>query len=1150
MAWRYFLWAARLVFLALMGMTASQSAFAQTATITGNVVDSTGAVVANAKITIHNVDTNIDRTTESSGEGDFTVVQIPPGTYNVSVQASGFKVATFNALVLTVDQALTLAVRLEVGDVTQSVVVSGETVAQIDTTDAQVSSVIDDRQVRELPLILRDPYQLILLTPGAIGTNSGLGGFSVNGSREQNNNFKLDGADNNDPGVPASGLATLNPDETEEFRVINSAYLPEFGRNSGAVIDIITRSGTNNYHGDLYEFGRWDALGARDFFNHEPNTPKNPYTRNDFGASLGGPIFKNKTFFFGNFEGQRFATTTTSQAVVPDPAFASGVFNVAGQAYDVSAPGSPDNVFKLTRDPIIQKVLGLYPSPSPSAGDDVIPGVAGHLNFGAADHSTNENYTIKVDENFSSNEVLSVRYIANKGFDDGGGSEVLPNGIGGVSFTGLTQSAAVHLASTIGSRILNDARVSGVRSSAAFGCTGLKLIDGLGVADVFGRGRDFNLPTFTGISCTALGDSDAQTRPFGTYNAGDTVTWTKGRHTVKFGAEFASEYSNDSNNFSTRSTPGFSNFTNHGGIQSTTTAAASQFNQSLQDTVWALFGSVDSESQEQFFTPGSSPVRVGSDIRGERERDVYFFAQDQFKLTSNLTLNFGLRYEITGTPWEVHNLLSSVSPAEASGPSPITFQQVTHGGANPLYPTDYTGAEPRVGFAWDPFKTGKTSVRGGYGIYRDRYFFNITGNTRGNPPAGISAVDNAFLTFGPVSADQLSNLPIPPTAAAPSATVADFPAAGSLSFPGLIDNKFKLARVQQWNFGVQRELPGNIQFEVNYVGIKGNHLHRVVDGNAPIPALVAQLRQLCRAATPPCEIPSGPNAFSEVSGQLLYVPAVDGGIFPFAATNNSAFFHANLEKSIANSIYHGLQTTVTKRFSHGLFFQGAYTYSHSIDDSGDTLRPELGNLVFPANSFDLRKERGNSGFDTRHRFVMNYTAELPLGRGKAHLSQGFIGKTFEGWSLSGISTFSAGTPFEIFVLRDSDGTGSTQRSNFNPGAANVPLAPSSSPRLQFGPNPGLFSEPDFGGPGNLGKDVFTGPGINNWDMVVAKTTKITERFNLEFRAEAYNVFNRPEFSQPHQFIEFADFGQSTTTPLHADGTTTARQLQFAMKLHF
>lgn len=1148
MAWRLAAWASRLAFLAVLAIGCPNFAFAQTATITGTVTDSSGAVVSKAKITAHNLATNVDRTAESNVTGYFTLVQIPPGTYDVSVESTGFKVAQFSALVLTVDEALTLNVRLEVGAVTQSVVVAGETVAQIDTSDAQVSTVIDDRQVRELPLILRDPYQLILLTPGATGTNSGLGGFSVNGSREQNNNFKLDGADNNDPGVPASGVVTLNPDVTQEFRVINSSYLPEFGRNSGAVIDIITRSGSNQFHGDVYEFGRWSALGARDFFNHEPDTPKNPYTRNDFGASLGGPIIKDKAFFFFNYEGQRFATTTTNQAVVPDPAFATGIFNVAGQPYDVSTPGSPDNINGLSLDPTMQQVLALYPAPSASVGDDVIPGVAGHLNFGAADHLSANNYTAKVDYNFSTREVLSVRYIANRATDDGGNFEALPNGIDGVSFQGLTQSASVHLASVFGSNFLNDVRVSGVRANPKFGCNGLDLLNAIGPADEFGRGRDYNMPTFSQVGCFNLGNSNSQTRPFGTYNASDAVTWTKGRHTMKFGVEFASEYSNDSNNFSTRTTPGFSIFSNEAGFPSTTTAAAANFNQPLQDAVWSLFGSVDAESQQQFFTPSASPVRVGSDIRGERERDIYFFAQDQFKLTSNFTLNYGLRYEITGTPWEVHDLLSTVTTEELAGPSPITFQQVTHGGSNPLYPTDYTGVEPRVGFAWDPFRTGKTSIRGGYGIYRDRYFFNITGNTRGNPPAGISAVDNAFLNFGPTAADQLTNLAIPGTAAAPSATISDFPADGSLSFPGVIDTKFKLARIQQWNFGVQRELPGNFQVEVNYVGVKGNHLHRVVDGNAPDPAKVAQLRAICQDPTNAFGCTDGPNA-SDVQGIFLYVGQLFG-VFPFNAVNNSASFHANLEKSVSSSIYHGLQTTVTRRFSRGLFFQAAYTYSHSIDDSGDTLRPELGNLVFPANSFDLAKERGNSGFDTRHRFVMNYTAELPFGRGKSRLNGGVIGKVLEGWSLSGISTFASGTPFEIFNLRDSDATGSTQRANFNPGAAKVPLAASSSPRLQFGPNPGLFSEPDFGGPGNLGKNVFTGPGINNWDMVLAKTTKITERINLEFRTEAYNVFNRPEFSQPHQFIEFDDFGQSTTTPLHSDGTTTARQLQFALKLHF
>src|ERR1700690_1641009 len=298
---KYFSWVSRLVFLAVMTLAWPKFTFAQTARITGTITDSSGAVVSKATITAHSLATNVDRTAESSDTGDFTIVEIPPGTYDVSVQATGFKVAQFSALVLNVDEALTLNVRLEVGAVTQTVVVAGETVAEIDTSDAQVSTVIDDRQLRELPMILRDPYQLILLTPGAIATNSGVGGFSVNGSREQNNNFKLDGADNNDPGFPGSGLATLNPDVTQEFRVINSSYLPEFGRNSGAVIDIVTRSGSNEFHGDVYEFGRWSALGARDFFNHVADTAKNPYTRNDFGVSVGGPVIKNKTFFFFNY---------------------------------------------------------------------------------------------------------------------------------------------------------------------------------------------------------------------------------------------------------------------------------------------------------------------------------------------------------------------------------------------------------------------------------------------------------------------------------------------------------------------------------------------------------------------------------------------------------------------------------------------------------------------------------------------------------------------------------------------------------------------------------------------------------------------------------------------------------------------------------
>src|SRR6202034_4410363 len=277
---------------------------AQTAAINGTVTDQTGAVVPHANVTVLNEATNASRDTETGDAGTYVVPSLPPGIYDVTIEKAGLKVVKFSAVSLTVDQALTLDAKLEVSGTSQTVTVEGTDVVPVNTTDAQVSNVIDSKQIQDLPLILRDPYQLVLLTPGSTQTNTGLGGFSINGAREQQNNFQLDGTNNNDPGVPGSGLVTLNPDATQEFRVITDNYLPEFGRDSSAVIDIVTRSGTNHLHGDVYYFGRWNALGARDFFNPEDTTGKqSPYVRNTFGASIGGPVIKNKMFFFFNYEG-------------------------------------------------------------------------------------------------------------------------------------------------------------------------------------------------------------------------------------------------------------------------------------------------------------------------------------------------------------------------------------------------------------------------------------------------------------------------------------------------------------------------------------------------------------------------------------------------------------------------------------------------------------------------------------------------------------------------------------------------------------------------------------------------------------------------------------------------------------------------------
>jgi len=1127
---------------------------AQTASINGTVTDPSGAVVPGATVAAVNEDTNASRDTQTGNTGAYSISNLVPGKYDITIEKSGLKTVKFAAVTLTVDQALTLDAKLDISVASQTVTVEGTSVAPIDTTDSQVSNVVDEKQILALPLILRDPYQLVLLTPGTTYTNTGSGGFSVNGSRDRNNNFQLDGTNNNDPGVPGAGFAILNPDATQEFRVITSNYLPEFGRNSGSVIDIITRSGTNDFHGDLYYFGRWNALGSRDFFNDVSQGPQSPYVRNTFGASIGGPVIKNKLFYFFNYEGSRFATATTTSAVVPDAAFKTGIFTYtdpkAGPvSVDVSTPGSPNNAFGLALDPQTQKILNFYPAPN---GPAVIQGVSSQFFFANTDLANLNNYLAKVDYVITPRNTVSVRYLANKDNDNGGGTNPLP-GIGGASTQVLTQSLNGHLASTISPTIQNDFYASANRSFANFPCNGINTIDslGLGGVDPFGRGRDFALPGFTAVGCTILGDSNGQDRPFGTYNIGDNITWTKGRHTLKFGYEFGDNYQNDFDDFGTRSTPNFAIFSNTGtsALQNTTPFN----NPTVQDAVWGLLGGVFNESQTQLFN--TAGTRTPSDERGFRERDMSGFVQDSFKWKSNFTFNYGVRYEWDGVPWVVRDQLTNATPAALAGPAPIQFVQVTRGGSNPLYANDTKGIEPRIGFAWDPFKNGKTSIRGGFGYFRDRQFFNLTGDTRANPPFSLPFVNTVYTgqnntnTNPATAADQISNIPIPATQPSPGFSLPQF----SFAFPATISPNFHVPYVQQRNFGIQRELGGHFVIEVNYVGNKANRLLRVIDGNPPIPALVAKLRAFCSVPNAfgcidsPTAPNGGPNG-ETVQGVNLYVGAEEG-LLPFDAVNNSAAFHSNEVSSVAESNYNALQTSVTRQFSHGMSFQANYTWAHAIDDASDAFLPQQGQTVFPANTNELGREKGNSSFDVRNRVVFNYIAELPFGRGKDRLNSGIVGRVLEGWSWSGIATLQSGFPFEIFAPGiDSDATGATQRASFS---ANPTVIPVTASVTQTGPNLGLFTFPLFGGPGDVHRNTFYGPSYKNFDMVLAKNTKITERFIVEFRSEYYNLFNHPNFQQPDGSItDGALFGQSSAEVGRNDGTTGARQLQFGMKLHF
>ena len=1125
------------VFVALLIiLSLSPSLRAQTGSIGGTVTDSTGASVPNAKITALNLATGTSRWMQTDESGTYRLTNLNPGVYDVRIEHANFNPVLFSQIRLSVDQVLTLNAKLVVSAARETVKVTSESVAPVDLNDAQVGNLVDSRQVEGLPLILRDPYQLILLSPGVIQSNSLFGGFSVNGSRERSNNFLLDGADNNDPEMGTApgggGLSSLNAETTQEFRVITNSYLPEFGRNNGAIIDIVSKRGTNDFHAGAYWLGRYTALSAKDFFAADRS--QDPFVRNQFGYSAGGPIQRNKTFFFANEELRRFSTTILKASTVPTQAFKTGQFTYQGQGIDVSTPSSANNGTGLPLDPTMQQILAIYPAPN----GQILDGARGILHFPSHSLANANSVTGRVDHDFSERETVSVRYTYNQLSDSDYQHEDFLPGIGGVSTNQHNHNISGRLTSYAGQTIINELRLGANRLEFPLTCTGTKVFDGLsGTLDPVGRGKDIPLPgDMAGFGCTFLGDTSGSTRNNGTYTAGDSISWVLGRHTLKTGGEYHDVYSNSSNNFVSRTLTDSAVFSNFG-IPSTRNTGFEQ-DPNLQNLAWALFGGIDLQSQAQFFD--NAGTRTPTDLRGFRQREFAGFAQDSYKIISNLTFTYGVRYEFFGVPVEVSNRLSTLLTSP-SGPGPFTFTTVGEGpGKTPLYQDDWKNIAPRLSVAWDPFRTGKTSIRAGYGMYYDRVFGQLVSLLRGNPPFQIlEAIPCAGFFVGNFQSCALSALGSLPTLQ--SSPVADnCPPPGqpcSPILPFLVDQHLRTPHSQAWSFGVQREPYPSLLFEANYVGTKGTRLLRLVDGNPPQPDRVAQLEAL--------GVPPQALEFAN-----LWLGANNGSL-PFAAANNSAFLQADLFKGVANSTYHALQLNITKRFSHGFAIQGAYTYSHAIDDGADPLVPINNNILFPPfprNSFNLRGERGNSEFDVTHRLAANYSWQIPVGRGRKHLEKGAIGKVLEGWGVAGISIFSSGLPFDIFTDVDSQHTGLNARPDLNTGVA---VPPSSDPRTQTGPSVALFSNPAFGSGGNLGRNHFRGPGIKNSDTVVTKQMGIRERVKLDMRFEFYNLFNRVQFNQPNSLTaDLLGFGHSTEEVGRPDGTTGARQIQMGIKLSF
>jgi hypothetical protein len=1057
---------ARVLAVICCGFAMPAVAFGQvgTGSISGTVTDSSGGAVAGASIAARNTQTGVVTPVQTNPQGRYAVPDLVVGTYNVQAQMTGFKTQVHSGIVLAVGNNAVVDFSLPPGEVTQTVTVEGAT-AQVDTTSAAISALVAPEQMRELPLNGRDFEQLILLAPGVqtvtTGAQSSFYGreasYSIAGSRPEGQELLLDGANiqgfwNHGAGNSIIGTS-LGVEAIGEFQVLTNSYSARFG-GSGSVMNATTRSGTDEFHGEAYDFFRNNDLDARDYFNTTAS-PQNPFRRNQFGATLGGPIKKDKLFFFVNYEGIRQLLGETFLPTVPDASARQG------QLPDcVVNPGPTCNTAALDTlplNPASQAIMALYPT-----GGTEIP-LQGFGGPSGLDQITvngvspaNEDYVnTRLDYTVSSKNSIFARYV----FDNGSLTDpsVSPLGLYPEYSKGRNQYVTIGDKNLFSSNLINDARFSFIRTNMRAFVTAEH--PALQFFSFYGENRQDGTVAITG-GPTPIGPS-AFTPDFeiqNTYSLADDVFWNHGNHSFEIGVEFRRLQSPLQNAF-------------------------------FSDQGWN-FPSYASFIEGQEVSPTAPPITLlgalpgkNNSYRSFRESDLFPYIQDTWKVTRTLTLNLGLRYEFISNPTEVHNeLCAFINP---SSPSTTGCTAVSHVfQSNP----SVKNFDPRVGFAWDPFKDHKTSIRGGAGVFHDPI------QVRNYHPAYLFAgpfqTGVSLCVFGPPCSYPTPFLGI----SAPIVTIGE-----ALEYdPGVTPF------VLQYNFGIQREIFKNTVLSISYVGSKGYYLMVQNDLNPEIPTIV--------------------------NGQPT---------FPFGSPReNPNLGGIAFNKPDGSSWYNSLQVYLTHNFGQNLQFQSSYTYSKCIDYGSIAFGLEAGNSGQQAQSdpYDLARDKGVCDFDVRQNFVANSIYTLP-----------FRGNRFvEGWRIGGILTARSGSPFSIqdgidqADLNDPAGQPG-ERPNLT-GISTVPAGGRNVQSLWF--NPAAFALQPFGTLGNLGRNSLFGPGFADFDFSLSKITPIKENMNVEFRAEAFNLFNHPNFGLPVAVLTSPLVGQVLNT------IGTARQLQFALKFTF
>ncbi len=1175
-----------LFFIFLVGSVPTVFGQSSLGEVRGRVSDSTGAVVTGANVEIKNQTTGETRTVQTNSDGEYTISKLPVGVYTVSVSSQGFASASVTDVQISVafvtEQDLTLNPQGSQETVT---VTSGDIATQVNSTDQQLSTLINNQKIQDLPLLSRNPSALVLLAPGTVQTDSGLGGFSVNGSRERNNNFLVDGVDNNDtdvPGIPG-GIATPNIDATEEFRVITGNFNAEYGRNTGGIVTTATKRGGNAFHGGTYLYYRSDAFGARNFFDTTGET--DPLDRKQYGVSIGGPIVKDRLFFFFNYEGDRQKTGAQQFRLVPTALARTGILNTPAPtgsattnrdlgsfgvldirqgAFNNNLPGAlgVNLPFSPTSLALLNSIFPLPNLPSGSARTSPLPGVFEYYTFGYTARNDIDSIATRVDYQINDRNTLTGSINWSKGNYSVGaptfpefGDELLTPQKGAVY--------AFNLISTITPNIVNEFRFGINRAKADFNGPGDGAVPNSindAVNSIFTANNvpilNFGSPNANGINLitpfTSINNFSTQGRTTGTMTIADSLTWVKGAHTWKFGGEIRSIFSNGASNFSRQETVSFGLGSNFNfpivryvdGAGVTRNVPATGAGGLINDYLSFLTGIVAFQAQTQFFN--QSGERVDNDFRRYRTKEYGLFAQDTWRIRQNLTLNFGLRWEFNQVPYEKDGMLSNLIDQDPSGPTPtggFAFKTVGKNSDNPdigLWDKDWNNFAPRFGFAYSPaFDSGflgklfggpgKSSIRGGYGLFYDRIFTNLFGNSSGNPPFSTAIFEIPLNGSGGFLIDDTPRI-TPRTA---TNLVQDGEELGlAVIFPtaqnNILQQKFVTPNSASWNFGYQREISNQFLFEIDYVGTKGTNLIRSMDGQLTSVARVNAI--------------TGSNNPISASARTNYL----NGTLNQAFGQQSAF----LITTIGNSRYDAMQVRLTKTLSNKRFglgqIQGFYTWSHSIDDAADALVQGTSDRGLPRDSSGfaggLRLERGDSSFDARHRFVLNFIYELPF-----RSTNGFVNRLIGNWTLSGIYQAQTGYPFSVFMNGvDRQGTGLSSRATFANGSnAFTSNQTNANSRVYTGPDRSLFAStvPLDGNQGNVGRSIFRGPKFTTMDFSVIKRIPITERMRFTLRADFFNMFNKVNLGIPVSDVNNANFGLSQTAG-------AARIIQFAGRFDF